>query len=123
MADSQANSFGKYRDRQVWIHLVGFYLVMLPSRLKHKSISPSVYVAFNQLSATNLCGALGQTYYSTTLAFASNGLFTSIAPVIDNDNAPAALKDQMGEYSWTSFDPNDLLSVFSHLNLVSPVGY
>lgn len=77
--------------------------------IQKESISPSVYVAFNQLSATNLCGALGETYYSTTLAFASNGLFTSIAPVINNNQNPKELKNQVGEYEWTAFNPDDLL--------------
>ena len=34
------------------------------------SVSPSIYVVFQSLVATDLCGAVGKTYYNTTLSFA-----------------------------------------------------
>lgn len=43
------------------------------------SISPSVYVAFQSLYATDLCGPVGPVYNSTTLAFASDELMTAMA--------------------------------------------
>jgi len=42
------------------------------------SVSPSAYVAFQSLYATNKCGTLGNTVYtSTTIAFDESDLSTS----------------------------------------------
>ena len=44
------------------------------------SISPSIYVAFNSLYATNLCGTVGTEVNSaTTIAFAPDALSTAIS--------------------------------------------
>ena len=40
------------------------------------SISPSVYVVFSQLTATNACGAIGSSYQQLTATFAQNELST-----------------------------------------------
>jgi len=41
------------------------------------SISPSVYIAFKWLSATDKCGQLGPEYNATTIAFLSEELSTA----------------------------------------------
>lgn len=43
------------------------------------STSPSVYVAFRSLQATDLCGQVGKIYNSTTIAFSENALSTGPA--------------------------------------------
>lgn len=40
-------------------------------------VSPSIYVAFSSLHASDLCGAVGQTYNATTVAFHPTDLSTS----------------------------------------------
>ena len=44
--------------------------------LTFKSISPSVYVAFGSIQATNLCGVKGSAVYSTTVALDADQLST-----------------------------------------------
>ena len=43
----------------------------------NSSTSPSIYVAFKSLYATNLCGTLDSKAYQTTLAFAPGELSTA----------------------------------------------
>ena len=56
-------------------------MVLHPSRrqkLIFNSVSPSIYVAFNSLYATNLCGTVGtEVNEATTIAFAPSGLSTA----------------------------------------------
>jgi hypothetical protein len=50
------------------------------SLLIPNSVSPSVYIAFQSLAATNVCGAVGgNDTAATTLAFANNELSTAPA--------------------------------------------
>ena len=43
------------------------------------SISPSIYVAFSSLRATNYCGDVGPKYTATTIAFNPDELSTTMA--------------------------------------------
>ncbi|KAE9370111.1 hypothetical protein N431DRAFT_484419 [Stipitochalara longipes BDJ] len=52
-------------------------------------ISPSVYVAFQTLEATNYCGEVGSIYHATTIAFSPNDISTA------------------RDYSWNSAEYND----------------
>lgn len=76
------------------------------------STSPSVYVAFQSLNATDLCGLVGTTIARTTLAFAPDALSTynNIQEVpLDAENRynRAFLGDVM-MYKWSAFDYADL---------------
>lgn len=53
----------------------------------HKySISPSVYVAFSSLAASDLCGSVGKTYQGKTMAFGESELSTSLGTMADPFN-------------------------------------
>jgi len=41
------------------------------------STSPSVYIAFQTLEATNYCGQVGSVHRSTTIAFSPNDISTA----------------------------------------------
>jgi len=41
------------------------------------STSPSVYIAFQTLEATNYCGEVGKVYRGTTIAFSPNDISTA----------------------------------------------
>lgn len=75
------------------------------------SISPSIYIAFESLRATDLCGIVGQPVHQSTLAFAPVDLFTSIASFYDRDlNDPSAYEILRLEIpkNWTLFNYADL---------------
>jgi len=60
-------------------------------------------VAFQSLYATDLCGGVGSTYNSTTLAFAQNELSTAIAYYYDPsevDPVPPYIPDIFTEATW-----------------------
>ena len=57
------------------------------------SVSPSVYIAFQSLGATDLCGRVGKTHDNTTLSFGQHELSTSAATFIDWTNANPVEED------------------------------
>ncbi|MCJ1393764.1 hypothetical protein MMC18_006640 [Xylographa bjoerkii] len=71
-------------------------------------VSPSVYVAFEQLNATDLCGQVGQNHYQTTLAFPPDGLSTSIASKFSSTMMNDVFQSWAGTYNWSSFNYADL---------------
>ena len=70
------------------------------------SISPSVYVAFETLYATNLCGTTGPVYGPTTLAFGPSELSTVRAYRWDFE-AYATAPPAVYQSQWTLADWGD----------------
>ncbi len=71
------------------------------------SVSPSIYVVFQSLVATDLCGAVGKTYYNTTLSFAPSELSTSQGAVFLNSEEPW-VGGPPSTYVWSAFDYADM---------------
>jgi hypothetical protein len=64
------------------------------------SVSPSIYVAFQSLYASNLCGDVGPRYDRTTLAFAPGELSTSNGLSVSNGAWPVAIQNNP-DLTWT----------------------
>ena len=77
------------------------------------STSPSIYVAFRSLNATNLCGLVGTAISRTTLAFAPDALSTdkniehSVSDKV-GDRYNEGFLGFRGQYTWSSFNYMDL---------------
>lgn len=67
-------------------------------------VSPSVYVVFESLVATDLCGPVGKTYFNTTLSFAQSELSTSQGVVFLE---PPQVYPPT-EYTWTAFNYREM---------------
>lgn len=74
------------------------------------STSPSVYVVFSSLGATDLCGDVGSTVYNTTLSFGQHELSTSMGDDFSADFHPQTwlIGGPVTSFAWTAFDYVDL---------------
>ena len=70
------------------------------------SVSPSIYVVFQSLVATDLCGVVGSTYYNKTLSFAPSELSTSRGLVFLNSYDPWIYPPT--SYAWSAFNYDEL---------------
>ena len=73
------------------------------------SVSPSVYIGFQELNATNLCGQYGTAISKTTLGFKPEDLSTSIALVdVGLDYLSITGIHASYDYTWSRFTYSDL---------------
>lgn len=81
------------------------YLFQLFERLelRQPSVSPSVYVIFESLVATDLCGPVGETHYNRTVSFGPSELSTS-----QGGSYISGTLWPHSEYIWTAFNYEDL---------------
>lgn len=70
--------------------------------------SPSIYVAFETLHASNLCGDVGSKITTTTLAFAPGELSTSAAYLVESSLTWNVLLDHQNKLTWTKATFGDM---------------
>lgn len=75
------------------------------------SVSPSVYVVFSSLAASDLCGPVGKTYQGKTMAFGESELSTSLGTIADPFNV---INYPPETYAWTAFNYGDLTIKYVH---------
>lgn len=84
----------------------GFTLYVIPNLRNENpnlacSTSPSIYVAFQSLLASNYCGPVGSSYVMTTLAFEPNQLMTGAQLTVISGGSLRS------DYIWSTMEPQN----------------